>query len=178
MEKELSELKKQKESEDIDKEKYENEKISAEFLICENKVDMAQAESEAFDIAINEKNMEINNCTKNNEYLTEKRKELKIVNKIGVILLEIDKITKINENNIKTMKELKNENEHYLNEKKIIKKYQNEIYFFIYFELLILILIVVIAVIFYRIKRENKNSYINYSYNNNFIPISKQENDY
>ena len=127
LEKELSQLKKQKESDDIDKEKFENEKISEEYLKCENKVDMINAQNEAFNTANNKTNMDIINCTKNNEYLIEKRNELKIMNKIGALLLEINKTTKRNENNIKIIKEKKTENEHYLKEKKILKNNQNEI---------------------------------------------------
>ena len=175
LQKELSELKKQKEAEDIDKEKYENEKISQEFLKCENQVEMIQAKNDAFTTVINKTNMEINNCTENNEYLSKERNELIIGNKKGSILVEISRIKIKNKNNIKKIKELKNENEQYLKVKKALKNNQKEIYFIIYFELGFIILLAFIIISYIRIKRKNNN--INYNNSNiNFIPLSKQLN--
>ena len=136
---------------------------------------MIQAKNDAFTTVINKTNMEINNCTENNEYLSKERNELIIGNKKGSILVEISRIKIKNKNNIKKIKELKNENEQYLKVKKALKNNQKEIYFIIYFELGFIILLAFIIISYIRIKRKNNN--INYNNSNiNFIPLSKQLN--
>ena len=89
---------------------------------------MIQAKNEAFTTVFNKTNVEINNCTENNENLSKKRNELIIGNKKGSILVEISRIKIKNENNIKKIKELKNENEQYLKVKKALKNNQKEIF--------------------------------------------------
>ena len=179
LEKELNQLKKQKELDDIDKEKFENEKISKEYSICENKVDMIKSQSDAYTSIIKKRKNDIENCTKNNEYFKAKIDELNNSIKKEKIMEELNGVVINNKNNVKKLNEFKKEHELYLKEIQKLKNKDKIIYFFIYFQLILIILIVLFVGVFYPLKKKyNNNLDRNKSNNeNNFIRISKQKNN-
>ena len=184
---ELTKLKKQKQLDDIDKEKFENEKISKEYEKCSNQIDMYKAQNESYINKTILKRKEIENCKISCSVLEYKRNQLKIIKGDYIakedIKQKINEIMKNNQNITKIFNEYKSLNDNYLLEIKKIEKKNKRLYFFIYFELTLIIIFAGVIGIYYPLRNKydnNKNNVNNRnSYNNisSFRRISKKENN-
>ena len=155
LEKVLTELKKQKELDDIDKEMFENEKISKEFKKCQHQIDMVKSENLAYRYIIEKRELEIENCSKNYEKLEKRKNELKLEKLKEKITEELNEKEIINENYNIIIKKYKNENDYYLKEIENLKEKQKEIYFIIYAQLVIIIIITIIIVFHFSCKKKS-----------------------
>ena len=177
--KELTELKRQKELEDIDKEKFENERISKEYEKCENQVDMFKVENEAYSNKNKYIKLELDKCRINCDNLFSKRKVLKIGNENYLLRKEILKeLIRIEKNNSiykKKIIEYKEENDYYLREIEELNNREKKTYFLIYFQLVLLIIIGIISGFYCPInKKKKKKKIINEKY---FTRIGKHDNN-
>ena len=185
---ELSELKTIKEKNEVDKEKYENNKISKEYEKCINQVDMYISENAAYMTKNRKRDLELKNCKKNLEKSEEKKNKLKIGNTNYIMSEKIkDELYNVVESNkyyLKKIVEYKKENEEYLRKISSLKSKDKRLYFFIWFQLILIIVIVLIIGIFYPLKKKlnekNEMKEINengYNIGSNFKRITKEEND-
>ena len=170
----LDEAKKQKILDDVDKEQFENEKISEKYKVCNNKVDMYKAENDAYIHKNKKRKLDLENCTNNCTYYEAKKNELKIRNINYTIkeqiIEELKKVKNNNEKYAKTINTLKNQNDDYLKEIKTLKKKEKKVTFLIYLQLIIIIIFVLIIGVYYPLKKKenslNKNNkFISKSYN-------------
>ena len=181
LEDELTILRKQKELDNIDKEKFENERISIDYEKCNNQVDMYKAQNAAYTNKNKKRKLELEECKKNCENFEEKKNQLKIGNTKYDIKEEIkeklDKVIKKNENYEKKINEYISENNNYLMEIKKINNKDKMLYVIIYIELGFIIIFVVIIGIYYPLKNKYNNKNSMNDINFNFRRITRKENN-
>ena len=179
LDKEITELNIQKQLEDIDKEKFENERISKEYIKCGNQIDRFSAENEAYINKSNNVKLELEQCTQNYYNLNSKRYKLKTGNENYLLqkklIKEIFNIEINNNNSKKKIIEYREENDYYLKEVEELKNKEKKINFLIYFQLVLITIIGIISGIICPIKKKcKKNNIINEKY---FTRIEKQDNN-
>ena len=185
LDKDLSMIKAQKEKDDVDKEKFENERISKEYDKCINQVDMFLAQNFAYTNKNKKRKSELENCKKNCEIFEAKIRELKIGNTNYImrekIKEELNKVIDTNKNYTQKIYEYKNENNNYLKEIERLKNKDRVLYFFIYFQLILIIILLLIIGVYYPLKKKiNEKKDINengYNKGSNFRGMIKTENE-
>ena len=166
----LEETKKQKVIDDVDKEQFENDKISEKYKICNNKVDMYKAENDAYIYKNKKRKLDLENCAKNFTFYEQKKNELNIGNINYTIkeqiLEELEKVKNNNEKYINQINTFKNQNDDYLKEIKRLKNKEKKTIFMIYLQLILIILFVLIVGVYYPLKKK-KNSINRYNNKSN-----------
>ena len=163
MDEEIKELTNIKKIEELEKEQFEEEKISRKYEIYKNQLDFLKAENMGYNIKINKINLELEKC--HNEryikeyYLNQLEKDNEKYHLISEMKKEINEINNENTYYEKYINKYKREKEEYLAQLNKMKNDENTIYFFIYIQLLLIIMIIIISLFVFCNKNE-KEKYI------------------
>ena len=160
---EIKELTNIKKIEELEKEQFEEKKISRKYEIYKNQLDFLKAENMGYNIKINKINLELEKC--HNEryikeyYLNQLEKDNDKYYLISEMKKEINEINNENTYYEKNINKYKREKEEYLDQLNKMKNDENTIYFFIYIQLLLIIITIIISLFVFCNKNE-KEKYI------------------